>query len=96
MLNAMLQGASTRRVVHKFSAHSGVIELGMPAKFLHVAVKDDSPWVWIQHCPDSSVKVNAEIKIIGTGEEIPEGFEFLGTWLDGVFVWHAYAKAEKK
>lgn len=96
MLDKMLQGASTKRVVHKFSVHEGVIELGMPAKFLHVAMKDGTPWIWVQHCPESSVKANAEIRIFGTGDVIEDGFEFLGTYLSDIYVWHVYAKAEKK
>jgi hypothetical protein len=95
MLETML-APSPKRVIHKFSVYSGVIELGMPAKFLYVAMQNDNPQLWVQHCPDSHVQVTAEIKVLGTGDEVPEGFEFLGTWLDGSYVWHAYAKADKK
>jgi len=94
MLEKMMAPAP-KRVIHKFSAYSGTIELGMPAKFLYAGMQGDSPQIWVQHCPDSSVKVKADIRIYPTGEEIDEGFEFLGTWLDGSYVWHAYAKAEK-
>lgn len=98
MLESILNTASTRRVIHKFSALAGTIELGMPAKFLYAAVQKRSPQVWVQHCPDSSVRANAEIRIYGTGDDIDEGFEFLGTYLedDGSYVWHVYAKAKQK
>ena len=95
MLEKMLAPAP-KRVVHKFPAF-GTIELGMPAKFLYAGLQKNRPMMWVQHCPDSSVKVNAEIRVYPTGEEIDEGFEFLGTYLedDGAYVWHIYAKAEK-
>jgi hypothetical protein len=98
MIDAILNSASPKRVVHKFSAFSGEIELGMPAKFLYAAIQKDSPQVWVQHCPESTVKVAAEIRIYGTGEPIDEGFEFLGTYLEdnGNYVWHVYAKARQK
>ena len=97
MLETMLAPAP-KRVVHKFSVFDGTIELGMPAKFLYAATQKGVPQVWVQHCPDSSVKVKAELRIYPTGEEIEEGFEFLGTYLedDGNYVWHVYAKADKK
>lgn len=89
---------SPKRVIHKFSAYLQEIELGMPAKFLNVAVQGNMPYFWVQHCPDSSVKITAKIRTFATGEDIEEGFEYLGTYLEdeGKYVWHVYAKAEKK
>jgi hypothetical protein len=96
MLETML-APSPKRVIHKFPVHSSSeIQLGMPAKFLYVAMQGDYPQLWVQHCPDSHIQATAQIRTFATGQEIPEGFEFLGTWLDGSYVWHAYAKADKK
>ena len=88
----------SKRVIHKFSALAGEIELGMPAKFLNVAVQGNTPYFWVEHSPDSSVKITAEIVSHGTGDEVKEGFQYLGTYLEdeGKYVWHVYAKARQK
>lgn len=94
MLEKMMAPAP-KRVVHKFSPYQEVIKLGLPARFLSAAMQGDQPQFWVQHCPDSEVQVNTEIRVYGTGQTIDDGFEFLGTYFENSFVWHIYAKAEK-
>lgn len=85
-----------KRLIHKFPAVNSKIKLGLPAKFLDVQVQYGSPQMWVEHCPDSAVQVEAEIRVFVTGAEVPPEFNYLGTWQDGMYVLHAYVNTVKK
>jgi hypothetical protein len=59
------------------------------ARFLHFAIQDGQAMAWFEVRTDST-KTERNIKIYGTGAEIPLNSTHLGTCLDGIFVWHLY------
>ena len=52
-------------------------------------------WLWAEVDPAADVG-DRGFRVVGTGNPLPEGVEdmrFLGTVLDGPFVWHVYEEA---
>lgn len=45
--------------------------------------------VWFQCDPDAR-RVQQDFRIIGTGHPYPEGCEYLGSVVQGPFVWHVF------
>lgn len=95
MLETML-APPPKRLIHKFDAKNHVIEIGLPARFLNLQFQNGEPKIWIEHCPESTVQVKAEIRIFVTGAEVPAEYNYLGTYQDGPYVLHAYVNTEKK
>jgi hypothetical protein len=74
-------------------------EVAMPsqAKIVHVACQDTSGVVslWAE-IENESASVTRSFRIYGTGQSIPDDTDYVGTALDGMFVWHVYEKAARK
>jgi hypothetical protein len=68
----------------------------LPAKFLTANIQNEVPQIWIEHSPESDIKAKVELKILATGNTVPQDFNYLGTFFEDVYVWHVYAKAVKK
>jgi hypothetical protein len=79
--------------------------LNMPkyCQILHLEKQGDTPCLWVEVPSDSfynSKKVEYEERefvIIGTGwefgvAEIGDAGYYVGTWLEGPYVWHLYEK----
>lgn len=67
------------------------VEIRMPAEswLLHVAMQDGVPTIWLQVVEDDRFVVR-RLVALGTGNEVPDGANFVGTAVGPVFVWHVY------
>ena len=71
-----------------------VRDLPFGATILHVDCQESGEVTfWFEFEPDyppGVPTVARKFTIFGTGHTIPEGWEYVGTTLDGPFVWHLY------
>lgn len=65
--------------------------LNLPARwrFLSFQVQDRKPMIWIGGDFDKE-KVEVQFQIVGTGDEMPENSDYLGTIQMPPFVWHLF------
>lgn len=49
--------------------------------------------VWIETTPGAP-EVARDLHVVGTGHPVPEGATYVGTAIDGLFVWHLYDAGE--
>ena len=63
-------------------------------KFLHVESQYGIPMVWAEVNLDKASETSWKIFSIGTGWDLPDelmvGLNYVGTVLDGPYVWHYY------
>ena len=79
-------------VIHKYyigfpSTGTTVVSMPVLSKVLHFAMQHGRPTIWVS----SLVGVpneNRRFVTIPTGCDIPAGHDYVGTALDGEFVWH--------
>ena len=64
-----------------------------PQKFLSFQKQGDDFCVWYEVDIESGSRDVIDFMITATGYEVPSGTQYLGTVLDGGFVWHLYARA---
>lgn len=65
---------------------------GMPYQLGNQQLRRVEVWVEVD-VPDNWPKSSEHFKrvqVFGTGHQIPEGAEWVGSCLDGDFVWHVY------
>lgn len=67
----------------------GVVELPVKARFLRFAMQNGTPTLWCEVMPLAPM-ITREFCVVGTGQTIPVGAEWVGTCLDGAYVWHLY------
>lgn len=85
------------RAVWKFPVplKAGDRDIAIPtgAKFLTFAILDCGPAAWFEVDPDAGLEVR-RFRIFGTGHEIGEEYDYLGTGLQPgkelTYVWHLY------
>jgi hypothetical protein len=70
------------------------IEMPKGAKPLSVGVQSRTPVMWVEVDPEAD-GLNFHVRIIATGEPIPEteeqaGMQFVGTFQIGLFVGHVF------
>lgn len=83
--------------------------INMPkyAQIIHIEVQGGVPSIWVEVPSDSfyqSKKIEYEDRdfaVIGTGwefgsKEIGNAGVYIGSWLDGPFVWHLYEYANEE
>lgn len=81
--------------VWKYSVAGGlaVSSIDIPAPFKPVAamMQDGVPTVWFEVTPTGEQQ-QVELGVFGTGHAIDaaEGWEHVGSMLDGPYVWHLY------
>jgi hypothetical protein len=78
------------------SARDSVYEVSIPSPRgsipISVGVQDGRVCVWFETDPQEPVVSSFTLSIVGTGfGKVPEGKRFLGTVIDGRYVWHVYA-----
>ena len=82
------------RFIYRFELvdRSGEIPIRPGAEIVHVGVKQGRPCLWIEQDVEAIGARTLRWAILGTGQEIPRGYEHLGTFLlnDGEFVWHVF------
>lgn len=74
------------------------IELPKDASILSLKVIGDDLNLWFKFNP--ALKITFEsytIRVVGTGFETPtDGFSYIDTIIDGMFVWHVFIKQDNK
>lgn len=74
------------------------IELPKDASILSLKVIGDDLNMWFKFNP--ALKITLEsytIRIVGTGFETPtDGFSYIDTIIDGMFVWHIFIKQDNE
>lgn len=98
MLRDHLQHAEVdlmNRTVWKFPLHSAAVTFEMPvgAAVLYVAMQDGKPTMWAEVNPLLD-KVERTFIIVGTGHPVQPGASYVGSTIDGPFVWHIYEGAK--
>lgn len=67
-------------------------EIPSPARIIHVASQGPgvvSLWAEIDNEGENTAR---SFRIYATGQGIPDGAAYVGTALDGMFVWHVYER----
>lgn len=74
------------------------IELPKYASILSLKVIGDDLNLWVKFNP--ALKITLEsytIRVVGTGFETPtDGFSYIDTIIDGMFVWHVFIKQDNE
>jgi len=53
----------------------------------------DAGWMWVWVSPDHPIE-QVKITTVATGQRFDDEKIYLGTWLDGPFVWHVIKGSE--
>lgn len=79
------------RTIHKFDLTdvTTAIPVGGRALVRHVGMQNGQPKVWIEHDLNTHGGT-LTLALIGTGHQVPEYIDFVGTFFDESFVWHVY------
>lgn len=67
-----------------------------PANPIHVGLDAGGiPCIWLEVEEDSDTSYDVRVYVVGTGTEIPVmAGEYVGTFIQGLFVWHIYVHKE--
>lgn len=80
------------RVVFKYplkNLSKNTLEIPKYAKYLRVAMQNGNPFLWAEIDTDMP-KVLRVFQVCATGQPIPDGFLHVGSFEDGMFIWHLY------
>jgi hypothetical protein len=66
------------------------LDLPMDAR----VVKVDHGYMWIEGTFNAANGQHVEFQIIGTGHEVPAGFDYAGTYFATPYVWHVYMERQ--
>lgn len=83
--------------IHKQHVFVGSNKIIVPAgsKFLQAQKQKDQIAVWYQ-CDPNAELIESDILIVGTGWNLPElsvgSWQYMNTFQEGEFVWHAFYK----
>lgn len=88
------------RTIHKFIvpfASQAVNELppmpanpAAPIRFVGLDPRSGLPAVWIEVHTDDNPDPGRRMVVYGTGHEIPPDLTYVGSLIDGSFVWHVF------
>lgn len=59
---------------------------------LYFGYQDDTAYIWVKFNVLSNKIVKYNFMIVGTGQFVPEGYEYVGTNTYEDFVWHLFYK----
>ncbi len=84
-----------KQIIEPNSIAGQCYAIEVPARFgsvpLHVGIQYGKCCVWFEADPDAKA-MTMLLYCVGTGfGAVPEGKRFIGTVIDGQFVWHFYA-----
>lgn len=68
--------------IHDYSIPTGAI-------VRHVDQQGNYPHLWVEVQSDAPT-VTRTFRVFGTGHPIPDGFVYVGSTMDGPFVWHVF------
>ena len=78
------------------STRDVTVQGGAP-RVVHVGVDPSQlgsvPTAWVELDPEESGAL--VLRFIGTGHDVPIGWDHVGSTVAGSFVWHVYAKAPR-
>jgi hypothetical protein len=81
--------------IYKYKLGNNV-QLPKDARILHCTTQEKCLHVWALVDPDATEFENFDVQVIGTGHAFnPDGWEYISTVLDGLFVWHIWFKKSK-
>ncbi len=78
-----------KRSVYKYSLADGVVVLPKNARILKVGMQDEIPCLWALVNPEAE-RETRYFAISGTGDLIPDAWEYVGTIFDRRYVWHVF------
>ena len=86
-----------RRVVWKYHLSRGrgvdVLELPGGASFVRADMQEGIICIWFLVDRDEP-KVERRFSVYGTGQDVPDTANYVGTVMDGPFVWHVFERLE--
>ena len=78
------------KAIYKYQLPAvGALQLPLGAQILTIQLQNGSPTLWALVEPDNTL-VDRTISIVGTGWEVEDNMEYICTYMDGPFVWHAF------
>ena len=79
------------RVIHKYTV-SDYSSLPLPLDFsvMHFDFQEGVPCIWVEVPALIEAYTFCSCRIVGTGMQVPEGLNYIGTSFEGTFVWHLY------
>lgn len=80
------------KTVYKYPiSYDDVFKLELPvnAKVIHIAMQHGSPCMWVQLDLEMTRALRSFV-VVGTGQRVPANSEYVGSVMDGIFVWHIY------
>lgn len=82
-----------KRVVYKYKINMSVDEfvVVMPrsAGIVKVEKQHEQPMFWAL-CDEGDFTADRRFTVKGTGHPVEPNMTYMGTWLDGEFVWHLF------
>lgn len=83
------------KIVHRADlAFSDRQEILLPKEFEVIAVglsPNGHPSLWAEVDPEDEVGL-VTLRVIGTGDELPDKRKHLGSFANGPFMWHVYSE----
>lgn len=73
--------------IYKYKINA-VVELPKGAKIIKVDIQNEAPHMWCLINADEKETESRVFSIVGTGHDIDDRCEFVGTYFQDVFVWH--------
>ena len=65
------------------------IEMPAGARILDVQMQDKKPVMWALVDTEREYEMRAFV-VVGTGWDVPSGYEYVATWQDVNYVWHLF------
>jgi len=70
-----------------------MVDLPENHEIIHIGLDPNhQPCIWAKVDP-VEIDVSTEICVIGTGHDVDDGMEHIGSFVDGQFVWHVFKKS---
>ena len=79
------------RTIWKYEVPADNVELPEIFTFRHFEKQGNSMCVWVEVDTETTRKLRFDFVQTGTGHYVPREAIYVGTWLDGLFVWHMWA-----
>ena len=86
------------RMIYKYVIDAPGKDITLPpgARVVHTAMQNGSPHIWVEQTllpSDGTYSPPRVFTIVGTGQAIPEGADYVGTVHQQPYVWHIYELA---
>lgn len=83
------------KVVYKYTVPNEIgaaIDLPVNSQVVHAGLQRGDLVLWVEHgqVGENTKRVPRHFDVFGTGHEIPDDSRYVGTFFDGLFVFHVY------